>query len=128
MCDCIEWTGAVDRDGYGRSNRKLVHRVAYEKAYGPIKAGLTIDHLCRNRRCINPLHFEAVTRRENTMRGIGPTALNARKSACVNGHPFNEANTYIGPDRDRQGRRTSRRQCRICNAAAVAAYKARKSA
>lgn len=66
----------------------MAHRVAYELCIGPIPTGLTIDHLCRNTRCVNPKHLEAVTLRENILRGTGPTAHNAAKSACRRGHPF----------------------------------------
>ncbi len=128
MTHCIIWAGRLDRDGYGCAGRRLAHRLAYEMAKGPIPHGLTIDHLCRTRACVNPDHLEAVTRRENTMRGIGPCAINAAKSHCAKGHPFDEANTYWAKGRDRQGRTTSRRHCRACNLAAVLAYKERKSA
>ncbi|WP_402465721.1 HNH endonuclease signature motif containing protein [Isoptericola aurantiacus] len=71
--DCIEWTGATSANGYGRigiggSRTAQVHRVAYEAARGPIPAGLHIDHLCRNRRCVNPDHLEPVTQSENNRR------------------------------------------------------------
>ncbi len=113
---CIDYPGSVDRYGYGKvgNKSKKAHRVAYEQAVGPIPAGLTIDHLCRNRRCVNPEHMEPVTRRVNTMRGDGPTARHARQTTCKSGHPFDEVNTY----RWRGGRK-----CRACNRAAVARYK-----
>ena len=110
---CWEWIAFRNRQGYGRflgSSQKAVsaHRWAYEHLIGPIPNGLTIDHLCRNRSCVNPAHMEAVTIRENTLRSpIAPAAVNARKRYCVRGHPFNAANTGRTPD--------GRRYCRLCN-------------
>ena len=70
---CLIWDGCTDPDGYGRivvcGQPKRAHRVAYELMYGPIPAGLTLDHLCRVTRCVNPLHLEAVTNRVNVLRG-----------------------------------------------------------
>lgn len=90
---CIEWIGYLDRDGYGqlslpgrRGKTVRAHRWAYEYFVAPIPAGLVIDHLCRNRRCVNPAHMEAVRPEENTRRGNAPTTLNARKTHCVRGH------------------------------------------
>ena len=101
---CWLWTGALTSDGYGqtwtgsrtigRRNRKA-HRVAYELTFGPIPNGLTIDHLCRTRRCINPAHLEAVPHGVNVLRGNAPTAINAAKTHCVRGHEFNPENTYV---------------------------------
>jgi hypothetical protein len=89
---CVPWSGAVDDDGYGRVSMdgkwRRAHRVAYEKSFGPIASGLVIDHLCRNRLCVNPLHMEPVTNAENILRGDGATARNKRKSVCKRGHPF----------------------------------------
>jgi len=62
------------------------HRLAYERARGPIPDGLVIDHLCRNRWCCNPDHLEAVTNEENILRGFSPPAQNARKARCPNNH------------------------------------------
>lgn len=94
--ECWPWLAskaAVERfGGYGqmKKHRKilLAHRVAYELLRGPIPSGLTIDHLCRNRSCVNPAHLEAVPIRENVLRGSGPTARNARKTHAKCGHPF----------------------------------------
>lgn len=70
--DCWFWVGATDNWGYGRFSHAgksvLAHRLAYQMLIGPIPVGLTIDHLCRNPRCVNPAHLEAVTGAENTER------------------------------------------------------------
>jgi hypothetical protein len=85
--------------------RLLAHRASYEAFIGPIPDGMTIDHLCRNRKCVNPSHLEAVPMRVNVLRGVGVTAKNAVKTHCVNGHEFNDQNTYS----DSKGR-----SCRAC--------------
>jgi hypothetical protein len=123
--DCWTWTGNRCRKGYGRikigGNQKQAHRVAYEFFVGPIPCGLTIDHLCRNRGCVRPNHLEPVTGRENTLRGVAPSAMNAVKTHCVNGHPFDEANTYWWGG-------GAWRSCRACmRIIAGKRYKARKS-
>lgn len=87
---CWLWTGSQTRGGYGqiRVNGKLVyvHRFACEAMGRPIPPDLTADHLCRVRHCVNPDHIEAVTFKENVLRGIGPTAENARREVCAKGH------------------------------------------
>lgn len=111
---CIEWIAACNGVGYGvlsinRTGGKiLAHRWSYEHHKGPIPDGLEVDHLCRNRRCVNPDHLEAVTHRINTLRGTAPTAVNAARTHCVNGHEFTTDNTYITPSR-------GRRECRTCH-------------
>ncbi|GFN09588.1 hypothetical protein GCM10010298_34560 [Streptomyces microflavus] len=93
---CWLWAGTVNNTGYGRfwltGRYWQAHRVAYTLACGPIADGLMVDHICRNRQCVKPAHLEAVSPRTNTLRGDSPTALNARKGVCVNGHVLAEEN------------------------------------
>ncbi|MFJ1788385.1 HNH endonuclease signature motif containing protein [Streptomyces anulatus] len=117
---CWTWTGYQDRDGYGQfyfqGRKYLAHRHAYMQLVGPIPAGLVIDHLCRNPSCVNPAHLEPVTPAENTRRSEP-----AMRTHCIHGHEFTAANTYYRISSTR-----GVRQCRACNADAVARYKARK--
>jgi hypothetical protein len=116
---CWYWNGAISDNGYGNfyipnENRKttLAHVLAYRWCVGPIPDGKHLDHLCRTRRCVNPEHLEPVTCKENLLRGIGPTAMNASKTHCKHGHPFTPENTYF---RNRSSKRpTGGRKCRIC--------------
>jgi len=118
---CWRWRGQLLRSGYGRFSvgRRSVraHVFAYEQEYGAVPNGLCLDHLCRNKVCVNPQHLEAVTSRENTLRGIGLTAQNARKTHCPNGHAYDAINTYIYNGRWRN--------CRACRAQAEAARRSR---
>lgn len=103
---CWLWTGPTNEKGYGLTTVKgktvRVHRIAYELWKGPIPPGLQIDHLCRTRNCFNPEHLEAVTPRENVLRGESSAALRARKTHCVHGHPFDDTNTARWPDGTRR--------------------------
>lgn len=109
---CWVWTGGSFRDGYGQFHpygwrRKVqAHRYAYELLVGPIPEGLTLDHLCRNRSCVNPHHLEPVTHRVNILRGVGASAMHASATHCPHDHPYDDENTYIRYD--------GRRVCRIC--------------
>jgi hypothetical protein len=119
--DCWVWTAATVRDGYGcigdgaPSRRVLdAHRLAYQWLKGPIPEGLELDHLCRNRRCVNPDHMEAVTHRENMWRGNAPTVAQAKQTHCKRGHPFDEANTYYFKQQPWRKVHIGR-QCRACH-------------
>ena len=129
---CWNWTGALNDKGYGRFTIKgkifHAHRYAYKLLVGPIKNTLELDHLCRNPRCVNPAHLEAVTHQENVLRGISIAAVNAKKVVCVRGHLLKGDNLYR--------RALPRRDCRKCalerarhfssnNAEKVAEYKRR---
>lgn len=108
---CWTWQGDHDRYGYGRlsvaGHKQKAHCLSYELAYGPIPGDLEIDHLCRNTGCVRPDHLEAVSHRINCLRGVGSSAVHARQTCCLKGHPFDLVNTSFGPD----GART----CRTCN-------------
>ena len=103
---CWEGTGARSAGGYGyfwwQGSHLRSHRLAYSLLIGPIPSGLTIDHLCRVRACVRPSHLEAVTMRENILRGFGATAINASKTHCNKGHPLSGANLYLRPDGGRR--------------------------
>jgi hypothetical protein len=109
---CWPWIGGRNKAGYGwlcdpfTHKVEFTHRISYTRHIGPIPDGLTIDHLCRNPGCVNPAHLEAVTHVENTMRGIGPPAENARKTVCKRGHPLSGENLYQPPG--------GGRRCREC--------------
>lgn len=127
---CWTWTGAITKDprpgagGYAifrsEGRTRLAHRVAYEHFIGPIPEGMTLDHLCRVRNCVNPAHCEPVPTRTNTLRGDGPTAENAVATHCPQGHPYDDANTYT----ERRGSR----HCRTCARERQAEWIARKVA
>jgi hypothetical protein len=105
---CWEWNGSMNAYGYGTisvGKNQMAHRFAWEKLKGTIPTGLQIDHLCRNRKCVNPDHLEPVEQKLNMARGVCPSAINAVKKFCKRGHSLDDA--LITP----KGHRT----CRICN-------------
>lgn len=111
---CWEWDGAILKNGYGQlkgvKKVEYAHRIAYALFYGPVPDGLVIDHLCRNRGCVNPLHLEAVSNKENLLRGIGFSAKNAKKTHCPKGHELSGNNLLTCPSILKKGNR----QCKAC--------------
>jgi hypothetical protein len=108
---CWLWTAKRDPHGCGRfwgAGQRFVPapRFSYEGAYGPIPPGLELDHLCRTPSCVRPTHVEAVTHRENMLRGDNPSARCAKATHCKNGHAFDLLNTHFRPN--------GHRRCRTC--------------
>lgn len=112
---CWGWRGRLGTNGYGRFRAKALpgvqpHRVSYILAHGGIPDGLHIDHLCRNKKCVNPAHLEAVTLQENCLRGDG---FNGRKYAsrteCLKGHSLSGENLRVVVING-----TERRRCHAC--------------
>lgn len=112
--DCWHWIATCQPNGYGAFGSSGVthraHRWSYEHFVGPIPDGLPLDHLCRNRACVNPEHLEPVTHQVNTRR--------AMRAACVNGHDFSPENTWM---------HKGKRYCRTCRRTRVREYRLRRT-
>lgn len=106
---CWLWKAGKDPFGYGAHwfNGKKVnaHRYSYQICVGEVPSGLVLDHLCRVPACVNPKHLEPVTQKENVLRGVGITAINAKKTHCKNGHDISPGNYYY---------RDGFRKCKTC--------------
>jgi len=109
---CWLWIGSLKGGGYGQTSWRgkniSAHRLVYQELVGPIPAGLDLDHLCRVRRCCNPVHLEPKTRRANLLAGETIPAAHAAKTHCPAGHPYDGANTYLRND-------NGARLCRACD-------------
>lgn len=110
---CWLWKGTITK-GYGKfcSMGKMMyaHVWSYKNYIGDIPYGLTLDHQCRVRNCVNPKHLKPMTLYENMMIGNSPTAKNKRKTHCFKGHPFNPENTII--NKSKTGK--IHRRCKTC--------------
>lgn len=107
---CWNWTGATN-SGYGNFNLGhgtwvAAHRFSYEHLIGDVPQHLELDHLCRNRACVNPWHLEPVTHAVNMQRSMAPSSVTARTGICRRGHVHAQVGLYVSPD--------GRRFCRGC--------------
>lgn len=107
---CWLWTGGRKTNGYGAfwvapGKLRTAHRVAWELTTGNVPDGVELDHLCRVRHCVNPEHLQPVIHQENVLRGMGPTALHAKKTHCPKGHEYAGRNLI---------ERGHGRECRAC--------------
>jgi len=129
--ECWTWVGGTraNRDGQrygqvswkeqgGRSKNEATHRIAVRLRDGVFPScGFWVDHLCRNTLCVNPLHLEVTTPKINSARGLGPTAANAAKTHCDNGHEFTKDNIY------RHGGVGGGRRCKACHSRLLRKYR-----
>lgn len=111
---CWIWPGAKNADGYGvvrhSGTPTYVHKLTYKLYTGSdAPARAVLDHTCRNRSCCNPSHLVPASSKDNTLKNgsKAPTAINARKSACKNGHELSGDNLWVNP-------KTGARQCKRC--------------
>jgi hypothetical protein len=109
---CWEWTAFIDKHGYGMcgfaGKMRRAHVVAYMLFVGPFPAGMVTNHLCYNRKCVNPEHIEAVTVMENNQKKQTQANRNTYKLFCKRGHLFDDDNTIID-------KKTNARKCRACH-------------
>ena len=107
---CWNWMGSKFASGYAQfklthTKNVRAHRFAYEVNKGKVPKDFVLDHLCRNRKCVNPDHLEIVTQKENMIRGNSPPSLNSKKTHCSKNHPLSGDNLYF---------HNNKRYCKIC--------------
>lgn len=103
---CWLWNGPLDKDGYGtfylRRRGRRAHRVGWFLLNGPIPEQMVVNHVCKQRSCVNPQHLQIVTPRENSLRDSqSPAAVNARKTHCPKGHPYDRVHGSGGGKKQR---------------------------
>ena len=111
--NCVEFNGPTTHDGYGRFKQRLIHRVTWEEANGPVPDGYELHHVCENKLCMNIDHLRLVTRSEHQR-------LHRWKATCTHGHEMNGDNVHFGSD--------GRRRCRACASEHSRRYRERMSA
>ena len=123
---CLEWIAFIHPNGYGRfglnGKLKQAHRLSYEETKGKIPDGLVLNHLCRNRKCVNPDHLEVVTKKENILKGLTGFVAGLRqriKTHCPQNHEYIPENTYINSK--------GKRICRTCNRIRTQQFRQRKN-
>lgn len=114
--DCLIWVGGLDKDGYGitwlAGITRRAHRAFYELVIGEIPEGMGLDHLCRNRACVKPIHLDPVPTRINILRGLGFARINHEKTHCAKGHLLSGVNLHTGKPNKHHPR--GQRYCRDC--------------
>jgi len=112
--NCWNWKAGKGAQGYGSlrvtdkySTMIKAHRMSYEFFVGKIPKDKVIDHLCRNRSCVNPEHLEVVSSRENTLRGETLASKEAKQTSCIRGHELKGNNLAFRTD--------GKRACKTCN-------------
>lgn len=122
--NCWIWKGAVSPQGYGRilfdNHHLMAHRISYLLSGKIIPVGKILDHICRQRNCVNPGHLRVVSQKENVLSGFGLSAINANKTHCKRGHILSIDNL------DKYSLKEGRRCCKKCRNKNQIRYAAKK--